>query len=130
MHNIISLPLILSESMPFEVLHRFFVFLRRSPCLERAEISSFPCLRILLSRIQSIAGFNFSDHDSVLSRGNTMPVLPSRVSIVNVFKSTLAGPLVTFPVRTSKHELCHGHCTLKPSKPPSESGPKRWVQNP
>src|SRR5438034_881602 len=97
--------------------------------LKRAEISSFPCLRIFLSRIQSITGFNFSDHDSLLSGGNTMPVLPARVSIVKVFKSTLAGPLVTFPVRTSKHELCHGHCTLKPSKSPSESGPKRWVQN-
>src|SRR6266581_6131650 len=129
MHNMISLRLILSESIPFEVLHRFFVFLRRSACLERAQIPSLPCLRVFLSRIQSVAGFNFSDHDSFLSRGNIMPVLPARVSIVNVFKSTLAGPLVTFPVRTSKHELCHGHCTSKPSKSPSESGPNRWVQN-
>src|SRR5205809_5813975 len=106
---------------PFKVLHRFFVFLGRSACLERAQIPSLPCLRVFLSRIQSVAGFNFSNHDSFLSRGNTMPVLPARVSIVNFFKSTLAGPLVTFPVRTSKHELCHGHWTLKPSKSLSES---------
>src|SRR5437667_9696806 len=129
MHHIISLPLLLSESMPFEVLHRFFVFLRRCACLECSEISSLPGLRVFLSRIQSIAGLNFPYHDSFLSRGNTMPVLPARVSIVNVFKSTLAGPLVTLPERTSKHELCHGQCTSKPSKSPSESGPKRWVQN-
>jgi len=44
--------------MPFEILNRAFVFLRRSLCLKRAEISSFPSLRIFLARIQAVfAGF-------------------------------------------------------------------------
>jgi hypothetical protein len=72
---------------PFEVLHRFFVILRRRAGLERAEISALPCRWVLLPGIQPVVGFNLSDHDWVLFVGNTMPVLPSRVSIVNVFKS-------------------------------------------
>jgi hypothetical protein len=50
--------------MRLEILNCAFVFLRRSFAVERAEISSFPCLRILLPRIQPIfAGFQFPDHD-------------------------------------------------------------------
>src|SRR5215467_7107943 len=103
------------------------MFLRRSFRLERAEISSFPSFRIFLARIQTIlAGVQFSDHYGFsLARGTPTQILPSRVSTLNVFKFTLAGPLVTSPVRTSKQELCHGRCTLKPSKPPLESGPNR-----
>ena len=49
--------------MPFEILNRAFVLFRRSLAVERAEISSFPGLRILLPRIQPIlAGFQFPDH--------------------------------------------------------------------
>jgi hypothetical protein len=40
-----------NESMPFKVLHGFFVFLRRSFRFERAQISSLAGLRILLPRI-------------------------------------------------------------------------------
>ena len=44
--------------MPFEILNRALVFLRRSLCIERAEISSFARLRIFLSGIQpELAGF-------------------------------------------------------------------------
>jgi len=52
--------------MPLEILNGAFVFLRRSPCLERAEISSFARLRIFLTGIQPVlAGSQFSDHDSI-----------------------------------------------------------------
>lgn len=37
--------------LPFKVLHRSFVLLRRSACFERAQIPSLPGLRILLPRI-------------------------------------------------------------------------------
>jgi hypothetical protein len=40
--------------MPFEILNRAFVFLRRSFAVERAEISSFARLRIFLLRIQPV----------------------------------------------------------------------------
>ena len=49
--------------MPFEILNRAFVFLRRSLGLERPEISSFSGLWIFLPRVQPIlAGFQFPDH--------------------------------------------------------------------
>ena len=52
--------------MPLEILNGAFVFLRRSPCLERAEISSFARLGIFLPRIQSIlVRFQLPDHDSI-----------------------------------------------------------------
>jgi hypothetical protein len=42
------------------------VFLRRDLCIERAEISSFARLRMFLAGIQPVlAGFQFSDHDSI-----------------------------------------------------------------
>jgi hypothetical protein len=41
-HNSISLRLILSESMPFDVLHCFFVFLGGGFGFERAEVPAFP----------------------------------------------------------------------------------------
>jgi hypothetical protein len=42
------------------------VFLRRDLCIERAEISSFARLRMFLAGIQLVlAGFQFSDHDSI-----------------------------------------------------------------
>jgi hypothetical protein len=40
-----------NESMPFELLDGFFVFLRRGFRFERAQISSLAGLWILLSRI-------------------------------------------------------------------------------
>lgn len=52
--------------IPLEILNGAFVFLRRSLCLEGAEISSFACLGIFLARIKSIlAAFQFPDHDSI-----------------------------------------------------------------
>src|SRR6266404_1682773 len=111
--------------LPFEILHRFFVFLGGGFGFERAEVSMFAGLGIFLPRIQTIARFQFPNHADFVSRGRRMPTLPSRISTLKIFRSTFAGPLVTFPVRTSKHELCHGHWTLNPSNLPSESGPKR-----
>ena len=95
--------------LPFEILHRFFVFLGGGFGLERAEVPTFPGLRIFLSRIQTVTGFQFPDHADFVPRGRGTPTLPSRISTLRIFRSTLAGPLVTLPVRTSKHELCHGH---------------------
>jgi hypothetical protein len=40
--------------LPFEILNRFFVFLRPSLRIERAEISAFCRLWILLPRIQPV----------------------------------------------------------------------------
>jgi hypothetical protein len=52
--------------MAFKVLHCLLVFLRRSLCLERAEISSFARFRIFLARIEPIlAGFQFPDHKPI-----------------------------------------------------------------
>jgi len=52
--------------MPFKILHRFLVFLRRGFCLECAKISSLSRLRIFLAGIQPIlAGFQLPDHDSI-----------------------------------------------------------------
>jgi hypothetical protein len=49
--------------MALEVLHRSLVFLRCGEGLEGAQISSFGCLGVLFSRIQSIAArFELSDH--------------------------------------------------------------------
>jgi hypothetical protein len=49
--------------MPFEILNRAFVFLRRSLAVERAEIFSFARPRIFLAGIQPIlAGFQFPNH--------------------------------------------------------------------
>ena len=53
--------------MPFEILNRAFVFLRRSLAVERAEIFSFARSRISLAGIQSIlAGFQFPNHNDSL----------------------------------------------------------------
>ena len=42
------------------------MFLRPSPCIERAEISSFVCIGIFLAGVRPVlAGFQFSDHDSI-----------------------------------------------------------------
>jgi hypothetical protein len=50
--------------MPFEILNRAFVFLRRSLAPERAMIFSFTRSRIFLAGIQPILpGFQFPDHD-------------------------------------------------------------------
>src|SRR4051812_35750353 len=101
------------QLIPFKELHGFLVFLRGRFCLECAEVSALARLGILLARIQPITTLNFSDHD--LADGRPTQILPLRVSTRNVFRATLAGPCVTLPVRTSKRELCHGHCTLNPS---------------
>jgi hypothetical protein len=48
------------------MLNGTFVFRRPSLCIERAEISSFARLRVFLAGIQPVlAGFQFSDHDSI-----------------------------------------------------------------
>ncbi len=53
--------------MPFEILNRAFVFLRRSLAVERAEIFSFARSRIFLAGIQPIlAGFQFPNHSDSL----------------------------------------------------------------
>lgn len=50
--------------MAFKVLHCLLMFLRRSLCLECAEVSSFTRLWIFLAGIQPVlAGFQFPDHD-------------------------------------------------------------------
>src|SRR5438132_10929578 len=110
--------------MSFEILNSFLVFFSGGFGFERAKVPAFPGLRILLARIQTVSAFNFSAH-----RANSKNAFSSRISIRNVFKSTFAGPWVTLPVRTSKRDLCHGHSTSKPSKQPSDKGPKRCVQN-
>ena len=52
--------------MAFKVLHCLLVFLRRSFCLESAEISSLTRLRIFLAGIQPVlAGFQLPDHNSI-----------------------------------------------------------------
>ena len=52
--------------MAFKVLHCLLVFSRRSLCLESAEISSLPRLRIFLAGIQPIlAGFQLPDHKPI-----------------------------------------------------------------
>ena len=49
--------------MPFEILNRAFVFLRRSLAVERAEIFSFSRSQIFVGGIQPIlTGFQFPDH--------------------------------------------------------------------
>jgi hypothetical protein len=54
--------------MPFEILNRAFVFLRRSLAVERTEIFSFARSRIFLAGIQPIlAGFQFPNHYGSLS---------------------------------------------------------------
>src|SRR5262249_8004187 len=55
--------------------------------------------------------------------------LPSRTVASSVLRSSLAGPCVILPVRTSKQERCHGHITWPSRKLPSDRGPKRCVQN-
>jgi hypothetical protein len=63
--------------MPFEILNRAFVFLRRSLAVERAEIFSFACSRIFLAGIQPIlAEFQFPNHNGSRSAFVTaMPIL-------------------------------------------------------
>ena len=52
--------------MAFKVLRCLLVFLRRSLCLEGAEISSLTRLQIFLAGVQTIlAGFQLPDHDSI-----------------------------------------------------------------
>jgi hypothetical protein len=65
--------------MPFEILNRAFVFLRRCLALERAEIFSFARSRIFLAGIQPIlAGFQFPDHvDLSVARCTPTLTLPS-----------------------------------------------------
>ena len=53
--------------MPFEILNRALVFLRRSLAVERAEIFSFARSLIFLAGIQPIlAGFQFPNHSDLL----------------------------------------------------------------
>src|SRR5262245_44406011 len=49
-----------------EILHRALVLLSRGPGLERAEIAAPSGLRILLARIEAIAGFELADHGQEL----------------------------------------------------------------
>ena len=53
--------------MPFEILNRALVFLRRSLAVEGAEILSFVRSRIFLAGIQPIlSGFQFPNHNDSL----------------------------------------------------------------
>jgi hypothetical protein len=62
-YNIVRAPLV-----PFEILNRAFVFLRRRLAVEGAEISSFADPRIFLARVEPIlAGFQFPNHAKVIS---------------------------------------------------------------
>src|SRR6266545_5272136 len=88
---------------PFEILNSFLVLFGGGFGFKRAEIAALVRLGIFLARIQTITAFNFSNHDCI---ARSTPIFPSRVSTWNVFKSTLAGPFVTLPVRMSKQELC------------------------
>jgi hypothetical protein len=83
----------LARLIPFEILNSFLVLFGGGFGFERAEIAAFVRLRIFLSRIQTVTAFNFSDHDDfAAARGTPTQILPSRVSTLNVFRSTLAGP--------------------------------------
>src|SRR5437588_719712 len=56
-------------SVPFEKLHRTFVFLRRLARLERAEVAALAGLRIGLAGVEAVfAGFEFADHMQLGSR--------------------------------------------------------------
>ena len=52
----------MNRLLPFEILHRFFVFLGGGFGLEGAEVSTFASLGIFLPRIEPIAALNFSNH--------------------------------------------------------------------
>jgi hypothetical protein len=54
--------------LPFEILHRFFVFLGRRFGFEHAEVSTFAGLGIFLPRIEAIAALNFSNHGFLSGR--------------------------------------------------------------
>jgi len=68
---------------PLEILDCAFVFFRRRLAVERAEISSFPCLRIFLAWIQPIfAGFQLPYHGYSSARctyPNLTPVAPPNI---------------------------------------------------
>lgn len=68
--------------MPFEILNRAFVFLRRSLAVERAEIFSFARSRIFLAGIQPIlAGFQFPNHNDSLGALVTAMQILHRVKV-------------------------------------------------
>jgi hypothetical protein len=93
--------------MPLEILNGAFAFLRRSFCLERAEIPSFSRVRIFLARIQSILpGFEFPDHvPSIIRRPTGLRVLDCR-AIASVGEHRQAGgaPALQRLARTLKPE--------------------------
>jgi len=75
--------------MTFKVLHCLLVFLRRSFCLEGAEISSLTRLRIFLAGIQPVlAGFQLPDHrDFSAVRGSPMQTLLSHICPLDAARS-------------------------------------------
>jgi hypothetical protein len=71
--------------MPFEILNRALVFLRRSLAVERAEIFSFARCRIFLAGIQPIfAGLQFPNHND----GRAEPPLAesSSLSLISLWQ--------------------------------------------
>jgi hypothetical protein len=54
-----------AKLIPLEILNGAFVFLRRSPGLERAEISSFTRLRIFLPPQSILVAFQLPYRDSI-----------------------------------------------------------------
>ena len=90
--------------MPFEILNRAFVLLRRSLAVERAEIFSFARSRIFLAGIQPIfAGFQFPNHKDSLG---------AFVTFRQISRGTQRCTTVTFSNETDKATaLCRGKHT-------------------
>ena len=70
--------------MPFEILHRTLMALRRGAAIEGAEITSPPGLRVYFARIEPVfAGRQLADHgdfslsEGILAESNIPPALGS-----------------------------------------------------
>jgi hypothetical protein len=64
-----SIPARTSRSVPFEILHRAFVFLRGAAGTECPKIPPLPRLRVLLARVQAkLTRFEFSYHEGNLTQ--------------------------------------------------------------
>jgi len=94
-----------STSVALEVLHGAFVLFRRGEGLERAEISTFPRLRIFLPRVQAIlTRCELANHPILLHRshgatqtGAMLTVGLTReatMTVTDADSATLVSPLV------------------------------------